>query len=191
MPIRNITLPPTHNQRAPEQWRIISEHVDFDGKTVLDLGCGHGDLLWRTLVAGAESCHGIEQEQSIIDECNQAVFELMSGGIVFSQTSIERWMRAIDERMPPGQEYVANVAICFSVLPYLDNPTATLHWIRQHSQQALIECQLSGDGPGFDWLKCPQDMRRWLDSIGWQSVERIGETTVKDRGTKRGIWLCQ
>ena len=182
MPIRNITLPPTHNQRAPEQWRIISEHVDFDGKTVLDLGCGYGDLLWRAHRDGA-FITGIEQnEEAYVFLCRQGFdFGVPRGA----------WYPDIGFIVSANPDWSNDIAICFSVLPYLDNPTATLHWIRQHSQQALIECQLSGDGPGPDWLKCPQDMRRWLDSIGWQSVERIGETTVEERGTKRGIWLCQ
>lgn len=188
MPKRNITLPPVHNTRAPEQWRIISEHVDFDGKTVLDLGCGHGDLLWRAWEAGAHSCRGVDFSQDTIEtlvKIKNGLYktEKTMPYILLAEKSISEWMRIIGMA-------TWDIIVCFSVLPYLADPTATLHWIHEHSTQALIECQLAGDGPGPDWLKCPQDMRRWLDSIGWKSVERIGETVVKERDTKRGIWLC-
>jgi hypothetical protein len=84
-----------------------------------------------------------------------------------------------------------DIIICFSVLPYLSDPTATLHWIRNHSNQALIECQYSGDGPGFDWLKDDYDMQRWLEQAGFETIEPIGKTLVKDRDKYRTIWLCQ
>lgn len=177
MPKRNIILPPVHNTRAPEQWRIISQHVNFEDKTVLDLGCGCGDLMYRAWKAGASEIHGADNNSKII-----VAFPL----------DFHTYQIDIDKMVGDNiSTYSFDIIVCFSVLPYLDNPAATLRWIRDHSTQALIECQLAGDGPGFDWLKSPQDMRRWLDSIGWQSVERIGETVVKDRGTKRGIWLCQ
>ena len=186
MPIRNITLPPTHNQRAPEQWRIISGHVDFEGKTVLDLGCGYGDIMHRCHNTGARYVLGLDKDMNLsgLLSDKRQIINYLDYAFCDMDSGLSQW---VYDRSNPGW----NIIICFSVLPYLTDPTATLHWIRQHSEQALIECQLSGDGPGPDWLKCPQDMRRWLDSIGWQSVERIGETTVKDRGTKRGIWLCQ
>lgn len=184
MPAQNITLPPVRNARAPEQWRIISEHVDFDGKTVLDLGCGYGDLLWRAWRAGAKYCLGIDESKEIFTYHLEKRIEHNTGPY------FRRILIAEYSRLDRGSYNNADVTICFSVLPYVDNPVTLLHWIRRHSTQALIECPLSGDGPGFDWLKSSRDMRRWLGGIGWQSVERIGETTVEEHGAKRGIWLC-
>jgi len=178
---RDITLPPVHNTRSPEQWRIISEHVEFDGKMVLDLGCGYGDLLWRAWEAGAKLLQAVDSDTK-------------RDFLIVPAAHIHEYSFSIDNIDIPyytSKIGYSDVIICFSVLPYLSDPTSTLHWIHQHSTQALIECQLAGDGPGFDWLKGPQDMRRWLDSIGWERVERIGETTVESRGCKRGIWLCQ
>lgn len=189
MPTRNIILPPVHNTRAPEQWRIISEHVDFDDKTVLDLGCGYGDLLWRAWGAGAFQFWGIDYSSSIVKRGNDFARKENDFTLVdFIERDIEKWILDVAEKFG---DITFDIIICFSVLPYLADPVAALHWIREHSTQALIECQLAGDGPGFDWLKSSQDMRRWLDSIGWKSVERIGWTVIKDRGTSRGIWLCQ
>jgi hypothetical protein len=176
MPKRDIALPPVHNTRAPKQWRIISQHVDFEDKTVLDLGCGCGDLMYRAWADGASEIHGADNNAKIIAAfpLDFHTYKIDIDEMIGNNASVYRW----------------DIIVCFSVLPYLTDPTATLRWICKHSSIALIECQLSGDGPGFDWLKSPQDMRRWLDSIGWKSIQRIGETVVKDRGAKRGIWLC-
>ena len=183
MATRNITLPPIYNTRSPEQWRIISEHVSFDGKTVLDLGCGYGDIVQRCHAAGARYVHGVDKDERmhVLEKKRQVINHLD-----YSQVDLDKDFTWLEYH--PDKKW--DITICFSVLPYLSDPTSTLHWIHQHSTQALIECQLAGDGPGFSLLKGPQDMRRWLDSIGWKQVERIGETTVEDRGCKRGIWLC-
>ena len=48
--------------RAPEIWHIVSQNVDFRKKTVADLGCGHGEMLWRALLAGADLVYGFDTE---------------------------------------------------------------------------------------------------------------------------------
>ena len=189
VPKRNITLLPTHNTRVTEQWRIISERVDFAGKLVLDLMCGYGGLLSRAWAMGALQVWGIDNDTNIV-KYGTGQEQLESEPLInFIEPSINKWTPGVTEKLVGS--IVFDVVFCFSILSSLPEPTTTLHWIHEHSTQALIECRLAGDGLGLDWLKGPRDIRRWLDSIGWQSVERIGETTAKDQGTKRGIWLCQ
>lgn len=185
--MRDIILPPVHNTRSPAQWEIISKHVDFEGKTVLDLGCGHGDLLWRAWRAGAKSLEGVEKKL----ETDREIYKRLMGDLnaacdnLYLMLEIENIIRATRQR----GHY--DVVICFSVLPYLQDPFTCLCWICDHSEQALIECQYSGDGPGFDWLKDDDDMRDWLEQAGFETVEPIGKTLVKDRDKYRTIWLCQ
>ena len=44
------------NKRFPEQIAIVNDHVDFADKTVLDLGCGYGDMLLSVYDAKAKNC---------------------------------------------------------------------------------------------------------------------------------------
>ena len=57
-----MQIPTDTNTRAESMWRIISQRVDFRQKSVVDLGCGHGEMLWRCYLAGAEEVRGIERE---------------------------------------------------------------------------------------------------------------------------------
>jgi len=167
-----------HNIRFPQMWDIITKHVDFKGKTLLDIGFGYGDLLKAAHSAGAK-VYGIDQAA-----------ELVSNLRVYNSTTFNV-RRANIEEIFYSKETLPKVDIltCFSVLPYLSDPDKMLNYFSGLSPQVLIECQYAGDGPGLDWLKGDADMQIWLDTI-WYDVEKIGETKVEGRGY-RSIWLCQ
>ena len=46
--------------RSNRKWDRIADAVDFDGKRVLDIGCGNGYYGWRMLAAGAECVVGVD-----------------------------------------------------------------------------------------------------------------------------------
>lgn len=201
-----MELPPLHNSRVPAQWEIISKHVDFAGKTVLDLGCGYADILFRCKEAGARECIGVDSRvwNKALARAQSWLFE----DIGFADFDIDRDI----DQIPQGPIKQAdlrswNVIICFSVLPYLDKAAAVLDWVKAHSEITLIECQYDGDGPGsvpwlsrrlgpdlYEYQKPPKDdyrMRDILAGVGWQSVEPIGKTLVEGRNKWRTIWLCR
>lgn len=165
-----------HNVRSPEQWEIITRHIDFQGKTVLDLGCGKGDILFRAFGAGAKVA-GIDKDEKNIKYINDLCPE-----IEITQVDLDYMIVANH----------VDIAICFSVLPYLRGPSSILKWINEISEIALIECQYADDGPGFSYLRGNDDMRKWLLSSGqFKKVEPIGHTLVEGRNTKRYIWMCE
>lgn len=182
-----MNLPPIHNKRSPKQWDIISKHIDFKNKTVIDLGCGYADLLFRCWQAGAK-CFGIDKDNSLFPDSRDT--------FCFEEGNIEHL---------GYRRLFSNVTLLFSVLPYLEKPTLMLKWMGIHSSISLIEVQLFRDGPGSnDWLKGQienepnvtylvddEDTFLLLRKIGWQSVEKIGQTLVEGRNKERSIWLCQ
>lgn len=171
-----------YNVRSPEQWAIISKQIDFQGKTVLDLGCGKGDILFCADNAGADVT-GIDNDIK---------------NIAFIQNNfpkIEAKIWDID-KLPLSTyfqtNYYTGISICFSVLPYLRRPEITLKWISHHSDIAFIECQYVGDGPGFAFLTDNDAMREWLLVAGqFEKVQPIGHTIVEGRNKKRFIWMCE
>ena len=165
-----------HNIRSPKQWDIISRQIDFKGKKVLDMGCGKGDILASAKSAGADVI-GID-----IDKKNSHHIRSVYPGVPVLNDDLnhlELWKVKKD------------IIICFSVLPYLTWPEATLRWINQHSDIALIECQYAGDGPGFGFLTDNGAMHKWLLKYGgFEKADVIGFTLVEGRDTKRWIWIC-
>jgi trans-aconitate methyltransferase len=165
-----------HNVRSPEQWEIISRHIDFKDKTVLDLGCGRGDILRFAFEAGA-TVVGIDKDEANVEYICNSPPEVVAVCDDIETIGI----------IPP-----TNIIICFSVLPYLIEPGYMLQWINQHSDVALIECQYAGDGPGFDFLTNNDEMETWLLEVGnFIKVKSIGYTLVQDRNKERHIWMCE
>lgn len=164
-----------YNVRSPKQWAIISEQVDFKDKTVLDVGCGKGDILFRVFDAGAQVT-GIDKDDANIRYIHniRPEVDLFFDDIELMTT---HWV---------------DIIICFSVLPYLKRPEITLKWISHHSDIAFIECQYAGDGPGFAFLTDNDAMREWLLVAGqFEKVQPIGHTIVEGRNKNRFIWMCE
>jgi len=157
------------NIRSPEQWGIISAEVDFAGKTVLDLGCGHGDLLMFARNAGANVL-GVDNKPTPTTKIRE---------IPVLPMSIQDYLL----RRPSHFD----VVFCFSVLPYIRDVGTILDGMRHIADIALIECQLVGDGPGT-----MTEAELWeLLGKRWESVRKIGHTVVEGRNTERPIWLCE
>lgn len=169
-----------HNVRSPEQWEIISRHVDFKGKTVLDLGCGKGDILFRVFDAGAQII-GIDKDEKNIEYIRSCCSEIE----VIKDDLHDLPVLSVSDAQQ-------DVIICFSVLPYLLGAGYTLRWINEHSAIALIECQYAGDGPGFHFLWGNGEMESWLLEVGqFEKVKVIGHTFVAGRNKNRFIWMCE
>ena len=164
------------NTRSPAMWDIIHPHVDFVGKSVIDLGCGTGDFLWYAHQAGAKSVHGIDIDKS---RC------YAPDGAIVTEWDID-WLVEKDWKFVD-----IDIAFCFSVLPYLQNPVASLNWMHSRFNILLVECQYSGDGPGFKWIKDDDDMRTMLSMFSWKSIDSLGHTMVKENRYKRTIWKCE
>lgn len=161
------------NSRNPEMWAAIKSTVDFKDKSVVDLGCGYGDMLLRAYNAGASQVVGIDKDISVARErCAGRDIELIEG-------CLYEWLESASD--------IYDIMICFSVLPYVKSMPRVLHRMWLRSRQALIECQYEGDGPGI--VKDDKEMYRHLYRF-WPEVYRIGESKVKIRDTTRSIWLC-
>ena len=112
-----------HNTRAPAMWEFIEENVDFDGKSVLDAGCGYGDMLWRAYKAGARIVFGFDSDKHIVWSVGERLDSYGYKGkpIHVHNVDISNW----NERWPGWHDIV----ICFSVLPYLEDPIHVLEGI--------------------------------------------------------------
>lgn len=170
------------NIRALEMWEQISEHVVFRNKSVIDLGCGYGDLLvyaWQG--GGAFSITGVDHDKDNLSICLEK-FECFLDNPRYSliKEDLDFWSP------PSGEEF--DIAICTSVLPYLMNPHWLLKWMSSNVDISIIECQYEGDGPGM--ISGDKHMHAWLSRY-WGSVKEIGYTVVGYRNAKRTIWLCK
>jgi SAM-dependent methyltransferase len=164
-----------HNGRSGEMWNIISEYQDFSMVHVLDIGCGYGDFLIRSVMAGARGAWGVDNDPEIIQAVTEKVGPLPID--LFCMDAVEYMQHPI----------LHDVVFCFSVLPYLPDQRQALKYLKIRSRVVYLEVQYVGDGPGTHLEDA--DMHETL-SEHWEECIPIGHTLVKEGRFKRTIWRC-
>jgi SAM-dependent methyltransferase len=163
----------------------IAANENFRGASVLDLGCGYGDLLLGSAFAGAVDITGVDQNLYCLDIARRKIAKLMPTGVRFRFLFMD-----IDIRSVLGNSLSwYDIAFCTSVLPYLENREMVLSFLSARSSTTFVEMQYYGDGPGPADIKNDNDMRDMLCKH-WSEVEKIGETRTGRTPPTRSIWKC-
>ncbi len=170
------------NTRAERMWSIISRNVDFRRKRVIDLGCGTGDFVWRCLIAGAQQVMPID-----IDTSKFSMDFLQS---VPNEYTVNLNSSNINEWVKEDRQIHFDIAMCFSVLPYLDDIPATIQWMAITFDLSLIEAQYDPE-PFNVGVVSDRGMAQLLLDNGFNDVEPIGKSYVDYRDVWRTIWRCE
>lgn len=172
-----------HNERAELIWSIIEDCATWKRALCVDIGCGHGDFVWRMKKAGATYVLGVDNDpKALIDARNRRDFH--ESKVTLLGSFIQDWM-------PNHKSNWFNVGLCLSVLPYL-------HWSHKDALKQIrrivkgvmfFEVQYFGDGPGREEVKNDDDMRKLLNH-SWDKVEWLGATEAK-ANHMRSVWRCE
>lgn len=181
--------------RVAKRWRAVLGSLGattdcglpLKGKTFLDLGCFQGDFVALAAAEGMRA-YGVD-----------------IGGFRSGENSIEIG-KSLWEDFPFGEvnliqhEITAfsygpmDVAMMFSTWPYIvqqyGQPYAeeTLKHTINHAGVLFFETQLSGDGPGPQFLQGDDDVADLLHKLGARKVTNIGSFQVWNRPTDRTVW---
>lgn len=161
-------------------WALM-DRVHWEGMSVLDLGCGEGDMLLFTAQAGAAQVWGVDDDSLVTSRVLGRVSDIEN--IHLAYCGIMDWFRNTSK--------IFDISLCLSVLPYVSDFRETLHEIREHSHRAIIECQYAGDGPGPHWLENDTDMFRVLEKTGYTGITKLGSTEIPYRDMERSLWYCE
>lgn len=172
-----MKIPEDTNTRAEAMWRIISQRIDFRGKRVIDLGCGYGEMLWRVWIAGAEKVLGVDEENKLGKLFHADCLSFLCEDINTDKDAV----------LLIASDY--DIALCFSVLPYLDDIPATLKWMSDNFPLCIIEAQYEPE-PYNIGVPSDDQMYVLLRENGFKCATWLGQTHVEDRDTHRSIWAC-
>jgi 2-polyprenyl-3-methyl-5-hydroxy-6-metoxy-1,4-benzoquinol methylase len=176
------SYPPTKNSRAPEMWWAMKPYVCSNSiKSVIDLGCGMGDISIRCLMNG-KSVKMVDSNKEQLDIGRSKIQELSKGGL---NTTVEYCESTISDFIKLGN--YSDGMICFSVLPYLSDTEVSdvLNYMKSHSKISFVEIQSKDDGPG---KLSEEQIFDLLEGHGFSKIENIGSTLVDYRNKKRIIW---
>ena len=82
-----------------------------------------------------------------------------------------------------------DIAICFSVLPYLDEPATFTRWMAEMFNECLIEAQYKPEPYSLD-VSNDDEMHKWLRDCGFEIAIPLGKTEIEIRDTFRTIWYA-
>lgn len=164
-------IPKLYNSRAEEMWAFITDDTSFKGKTVIDVGCGHGDFCYLSQRQGASFVLGVDKDPYAVMDAMQKY-----PGIYWTVSDF-------DDDSYPFAQY--DIALCFSVLPYSSDKPKFIDKLSWLAKTVFFEVQYEGDGIGT--IKDDDDMRRTLFQW-WRNVNKVGSTYIKGRDKWRSIW---
>lgn len=197
------------NRRAEEMWSYILPCLEdfaslsvnlkkepmLSGMSIVDLGSGYGDFVVRLLKEGAKKVIAVDNSMDNLRIVREKVHELGYDHESRLRLVYANLNSKVDQAgifMPPAFSGFRSpdIAICTSVLPYIEVPDDLLYLMASTCMLSIIECQYSGDGPGFSWIKDDHDMERWLLHY-YSYVNIIGRTKLDIRNASRTIWACE
>lgn len=180
-----------YNLRAEEMWLQINKAMWFSNMTVVDFGCGGGDFLWRAIQAGATNVIGVDKDVSIAQKYIKIYRRTTGEGREVLATCDVREVDLDRIRGEDTELWRGDIAMCFSVVPYLKEPIKFLRWMAENYSVCLLEMQYKGDGPGLDDMRDAKDCEFLLkNAVGFVDTDIIGYTYVKENSFKRDIWRC-
>ena len=164
---------------------ILSSGINFNGASILDLGCGYGDLLLMATHHGATRVVGVDTNKENLGICHQKMLKYAPAGTEWELLPFD-----MDNRSDLANLGYYDIAFCTSVLPYLDNMSMALSFMATRARSSFVEMQYHGDGPGLSSVQSDDDMEKLLRKH-WTKVRKIGETfTGRQPHSHRSIWQC-
>ncbi len=177
---------PAGRNCAPARWKAISEHYDFTGKSVLDLGGNYGHFAFRALAAGASRVVVIDPEETEIAAGPLFVEAYGYENIEFISARAPAALEALEERF--------DVAFALSMLPYLryqggDGAMAeAVTWLEKNVDEAVfVEPQLDGDSVGPHYWKDNKYVADYFAAAGFTDCRVVGTGFLAGLRAKRDI----
>lgn len=177
------------NIRAAEMWRILRSKDGFKNLNVVDFGCGYGDMMAFMLRDGAAYVLGVDKDQVVLNTAAAKCEGNHRAGFLCADFEEVGVFGTIVDLVGKNDGINMDVALCFSVLPYLEDPDHFVRMLDYYFDVVYIECQYVGDGPG-NIARSDDDMAAWLMNAGFNSVSNMGKTLVNIRNKYRTIWEC-
>ena len=121
------------NLRAEKMAEIVLNRYNFQDKTVVDFGCGYGDMMKCALRKSARYVLGVDKKQSNVNTAARKCKVFGSKGAFYcADFENEGVFDNILDIASGGEDRLIDAAFCFSVLPYLEDPTFFVNRLGTH-----------------------------------------------------------
>lgn len=109
----------SQGKNSEVRWKMISDEIkNFNGKTLVDIGCEYGWFSEKFLMSGGKSAHGIEINDEFRSSCDNLNLKNL-----------------ITSKELPSKQF----DICFYLSLHFHNGIDYLQWCKDHSKMLFIE----------------------------------------------------
>ncbi|SVB69460.1 uncharacterized protein METZ01_LOCUS222314 [marine metagenome] len=157
-------------ENISETEEVVWSSVDWNGKRVIDIGCGTGEVAAGIAKHGAEHVLGVDYATTAIEIANQKHYDIKN---------LEFQACSLDEFVP---DYEADVVISLGTLEHMDDPNTALHKIIRlvrNDGKVILTCPYFINVRGLVWMTLalaldvpmsltdkhfisPFDIKKWL-----------------------------
>lgn len=191
--------------RSDWKWDRMKECVDFNDKTVLDVGCGNGYYGWRMLGAGAAFVLGLDPILRYIMQFE--VFQRYANKPTEDQAYVptHHVVPMIDTELPercPFFDIVVSAGVLYHRTSPIDH-LRSLHGMLKPGGQLLLETLII-DGREDEvlvpedryaqmrnvwFLPSTQMLERWLRRTGYKSIDVADVTVTSTQEQRSTPWM--
>ena len=184
--------------RSSLKWDRLAQHVRFDGRRILDVGCGNGYYGWRMLLSGAAMVVGLDPFLLYAVQ-----FELLRK---FCRPETPHWVLPLQDNDLPDRLDYFDLTFSMGVLYHRSGPIDHLlrlrNSLRPGGELILETLILEGDG---DHVLVPEDryarmrnvwfiptttmLAKWLRRAGFRNIDvlDISATTIDEQ--RKTEWM--
>lgn len=156
------------------------EEYSFTGKTLLDIGCNVGHMLFEATTRGFPISYGLEQAQHIVDAGNTiADYLRVADEIIIQQANVNSLTKNTLKALTGKAQF--NIVFCFAVDGYIRNPEAFYKVLTDITKDVLY---FEPNNHKINW-----DIDR-IKSWGFKLVKKVVVPYDKNTGSTRENFIC-
>lgn len=150
------------------------------GKTLLDIGCNVGHMLFEATAYGFPISYGLEQAPYIVEAGNAiANYLKISDRIIIKQADANSLTK--DELKTLTGKEKFDIVFCFAVDGYVENPEAFYRLLKDITKEVLY---FEPNNHKINWGT------EFIKSWGFKSVEKVIVPYDKNTGSVRNCFVC-
>ena len=153
----------------------------FAGKTLLDIGCNVGHMLFEATAYGFPISYGLEQAQYIVEAGNAiANYLKVVDRIIIQQADASSLTQSALKKLTGKEKF--DIVFCFAVDHYVGNPEAFYRLLKDITKEVLY---FEPNNHKIDWNVDT------LLKLGFKVVEKVIVPYDKNTGSTRECFICR
>lgn len=180
-----------HRENSAKRIQILSEHIDFSDKTVLDIGCNVGYFCFELAKKGAK-CWGIDDNADAIyiAKSLQHIHAVDNVNFIHGEVS-ETTISSVIDQAGHFDVILLNSVVHWLIygMGSIRRVICLLNLLNSPSQQHIVYEPSSSDSAYYPEELKAENISTFFTQLGVKNYQKIGENFASNVNEKREIWM--